>query len=206
MNEHIYTVYRALNTRNGKAYVGFDSNWPERKRYHLWAAKKNYERHKNVAFYDAIRKYGEDVFVWEVLYQSSDRDHTLSVMEPHFIAENRAFGDGYNMTVGGEGTFGSKRGTAIEIDGIVYESMPIAAGALGISTSTIQWKLDDDHYPTWKRLSAVKKEKAAKASPIEIDGVRYETKADAARALGISRHILNNRLKAKKRWTTWIQL
>jgi len=92
---------------NGKAYVGFDSNWPSRKAVHICEALSR--GNDKYLFYRAIRKYGADNFKWEVLYQSSDRDHTLSVMENKMIVEHNTHfrdGHGYNMTWGGEGRFG----------------------------------------------------------------------------------------------------
>jgi group I intron endonuclease len=59
-------------------------------------------------FYRAIRKHGFDSFEWNILYQSTDKDHTLKEMEQHFITEYNTFGDGYNLTLGGEGTPGWK--------------------------------------------------------------------------------------------------
>ena len=102
----IYTIYRATNTLNGKTYIGFDSAWPQRKTDHLYRYKT--PRKWKSAFYDAITQYGPDAFVWDVIYQSTDYEHTKDVMEPRFIAEHRSFGDGYNMTAGGEGTKGKK--------------------------------------------------------------------------------------------------
>ena len=105
----IYTIYRATNIINNKAYIGFDSNWPTRKGSHLrCAAKENYP---HIAFYNAIRKYGADNFQWEIIYQSTDGAHTLTIMEPFFIKEFNSFlyaedSMGYNMTLGGEGTLG----------------------------------------------------------------------------------------------------
>lgn len=104
----IYTIYVATNKVNGKQYVGFDSKWPRRQRYHLLNAKNNPKQ----AFGRALAKHGSDNFVWEILYQSRDSQYTLSVMESHFIAENQSFlPRGYNMTVGGEGTLGCKQST-----------------------------------------------------------------------------------------------
>jgi len=101
----IYTIYKATNTINGKIYIGFDSNWPKRKLEHIRQTK-----YLNHAFHNAIKKYGVESFQWDILYQSPDREHTLNIMEPHFISEHGAFGKrGYNMTAGGEGTNGYKR-------------------------------------------------------------------------------------------------
>lgn len=106
----IYTIYKSTCLSTGKSYIGFDSRWPSRKREHMAAYQLE---QNNVVFYNAIRKYGWEDFEWEVLYQSIDRDHTLNEMENYFIEQYRTyihFEDccGYNMTLGGDGTFGYK--------------------------------------------------------------------------------------------------
>ena len=102
---HIYTIYRATNTINGKVYIGFDSAWPKRKSEHKTAIKYG----DNFKFYNAIRKYGWDCFVWEVIYQSLDYDHCLNTMEPFFIIEHGSLADGYNgNSGGGRGALGAK--------------------------------------------------------------------------------------------------
>jgi len=107
-----YTIYRATNTVNGKVYIGFTAHWPQRINGHNY--DRRYGNAENKAFYNAIKKHGWDAFVWDALYQSQDFEHTLKVMEPHFIDEYRSwvgFEDcnGYNITRGGEGTTGWKR-------------------------------------------------------------------------------------------------
>lgn len=108
-----YTIYKATNTINNKVYIGFTAHWPERINRH------NYDRqYKNKPFYNAIEKYGWDAFEWEAIYQSRDFEHTLSIMEPFFIKEYRSYVgfedcNGYNMTLGGEGTKGWKRSTEL---------------------------------------------------------------------------------------------
>lgn len=106
---NIYTIYLATNTINGKSYVGFDSKWPKRKYEHRYHSTTS----SNQVFYNAIRKYGWDNFEWNILYQSHDGLHTLSVMENYFIIEHNSYvhfnnSNGYNMTLGGEGTVGYK--------------------------------------------------------------------------------------------------
>ena len=105
----IYSIYKATNTINKKVYIGFDSDWPDRKSDHKRQSKKD----NNIKLYNAIKKYGWDNFEWEVLYQSLDGEHCLKVMENYFIVQHRSyigFEDcwGYNMTLGGEGTLGRK--------------------------------------------------------------------------------------------------
>lgn len=107
----IYTIYRATNIVNNKVYIGFTTNWPYRITEHKYSS--GYENELKRVFYKAIQKYGWDNFVWDAIYQSSDYDHTLKVMEPYFITEYRSwvgFDDcnGYNVTQGGEGANGWK--------------------------------------------------------------------------------------------------
>lgn len=97
-----YTIYKATNLHNGKSYIGFDSAWPARIQSHKTASSKGSQ-----AFYAAIRKYGWEAFTWEVLYQSWDKQHCLTTMEPYFISEYNTYGiNGYNMTRGGDGVNG----------------------------------------------------------------------------------------------------
>jgi group I intron endonuclease len=98
----IYTIYKSVNTKTGKVYIGFDSHWPNRMKIHK-SASKNFNSNK---FYNAIRKYGWDAFEWSPIYQSKDKEHTLKVMENFFITEYNSFHEGYNSTLGGDGAFG----------------------------------------------------------------------------------------------------
>jgi group I intron endonuclease len=97
----VSTIYRAVNKINAHSYIGFDSRWPNRMRQH----KEKYKK-ENRKFYDAIKKYGWDNFEWEILYQSLDAEHCLTIMESQFIQEYNSMENGYNMTLGGEGTIG----------------------------------------------------------------------------------------------------
>lgn len=111
-----YTIYKATNTVNNKVYVGITSrNWAERKLEHeqssFWKTTPAY----NHLFHSAIRKYGVGAFVWDSIYQSTDKESTINCMEEHFIREYNSHyldGHGYNMTYGGQGNFGYVFSTA----------------------------------------------------------------------------------------------
>ena len=102
----IYTIYKATNLVNGKCYVGFDSNWPRRKRDHKSLAKLS----RKYPFHKAIRKYGWESFHWEIIYRHWDMDYCLNIMEPLLIETLQAHisKHGYNVTNGGEGNNGYK--------------------------------------------------------------------------------------------------
>lgn len=102
---NIYSIYKATNIITGKSYIGFDSHWPKRKSEHKSAAIRDTSYNK---FYNAIKKYGWESFVWEVIYQSTDGDHCLNTMESYFITGYNTLSDGYNSTKGGESGLGNK--------------------------------------------------------------------------------------------------
>jgi hypothetical protein len=81
----IYSIYRAKNIIDGKIYIGFDSNWPNRKKCHEKDSFNPKSVNHNNIFHTAIRQHGPECFEWDVIYQSKDANHTLHEMESHFI-------------------------------------------------------------------------------------------------------------------------
>lgn len=94
----LYSIYKITNKVNGKVYIGFTQNTKRR-----WWAHRSFNGSKTKALYLAMQKHGRDNFCFDILYQSKEQIHTLKTMEPLFIAEYRAFGNGgYNMNEGGD--------------------------------------------------------------------------------------------------------
>jgi len=90
-------IYKATNDINNKAYIGITDDLEYRKWTHFNDAKNGAVQ----AFHYAIRKYGEDVFVWEVLAECDTRE-SAGEIEIELIAEHGTFKSGYNSTTGGE--------------------------------------------------------------------------------------------------------
>ena len=97
------TIYEVTCLNTGKIYIGFTTNFDIRKYNH----KQSYFKKDN-KFYRAIRKHGWDNFNWKIIYQSLDVNHCLKTMESYFIQEYNSYKNGYNETLGGEGTIGFK--------------------------------------------------------------------------------------------------
>lgn len=88
------------NTITNKCYIGYSSDWKSRRRTHKLNAL---QEQRNYVFYNSIRKHGFENFVWSILYQSKDKEHTL-FMEQYFIEQhNTLHPNGYNMKEGGSG-------------------------------------------------------------------------------------------------------
>lgn len=103
-------IYRALFP-NGKSYIGQTINdLKYRKNQH----KKDYknDKHKNIVFYRAIRKYGWDSIEWSII-DTTETQEELNEKEKYWINYYRTFirfcdSNGYNMSLGGEGNLGHK--------------------------------------------------------------------------------------------------
>jgi group I intron endonuclease len=95
MNTGIIYMYTAPN---GKSYVG--QTWDEQKR--RWDHRSP-SRKKSV-FHTAIKKYGKDSFVYEILHSNIETQEELNRLESETIARfNTIAPHGYNLTTGGEG-------------------------------------------------------------------------------------------------------
>lgn len=89
-------VYKITNIINGKSYIGKTIGNPEeRLNRHLYLSTTGVETY----FYSAIRKYGLENFLVEVLQEASS-EKELNDLEVLWIKEQKPE---YNMTSGGDG-------------------------------------------------------------------------------------------------------
>lgn len=94
-------VYSAINTINGKQYIGKTVNTlNQRIVCHLSSVKHN--ANPNSKFYRAIRKYGAGVFVWKILEVCVTEDE-LNERERILINNHDTIRCGYNIAEGGTG-------------------------------------------------------------------------------------------------------
>ena len=92
-------VYRATNSVNGHTYIGFTTQGlKHREKHHRYVAKLG----KGHLLQAALRKYGDDAIVFEVMAEFEDRDLAL-IYEQEAIAKYRPE---YNISLGGEGRTG----------------------------------------------------------------------------------------------------
>lgn len=99
----MFNVYKITNTINNKIYVGYSSLSIE----HRWRQHKAHalKTSSNRKFYNAIRKYG--VNVWEIeLLTSVDTVNEAKIQEIKFIELYNSYVTGYNSTKGGDGNNG----------------------------------------------------------------------------------------------------
>ena len=90
-------VYKITNTVNGKSYIGISIHEPEKDRI-----QKHLSGHGNRIIANAVKKYGKEAFVYEVL-EANVFDEFLPDLEVAYIANfNTVVPNGYNLTSGGE--------------------------------------------------------------------------------------------------------
>lgn len=106
VTERTFVVYMVTSTITGKRYVGITSRTVgQRWKRHCLDAKRGIGFHLHAA----IRKYGEEQFVVEVLSTAQSLEEACQ-MECAAIARHGTFGErGYNLTIGGEGGMGAVR-------------------------------------------------------------------------------------------------
>lgn len=90
-------IYKITNKINGKAYIGQSKHTKRRWREHVNGLE-------NSTISNAIKKYGEENFIFEMLEVCSIED--LNSREIYYIDKFKTFGEGYNMTIGGDGVKG----------------------------------------------------------------------------------------------------
>lgn len=110
--------YCIKNIINNKKYIGITKKIPK-KRFKEHIDNARWNKHSNIVFHKAIRKYGEENFEieWEKNYNYQCDWKELGEVEKYYIKKYNTFinlkdNHGYNMTLGGDG-------------GIIYNSRKI---------------------------------------------------------------------------------
>ena len=138
-------VYRCLNKANGKSYIGVTSRGLDVRKYdHLNDARIGSSQH----FHNAIRKYGKESFEWSILEECESWEE-LEKREIYYIEKFDSFNNGYNMTLGGLGSYGMKGERchsskitdiqALEIYKLLIEGKPFKeiSKLVGVSFNTV---------------------------------------------------------------------
>lgn len=97
--EKSWVVYRHISP-SGKVYVGITSNVKNR-----WANNGYHYHRYNTVFSAAIKKYGWDNFVHEILLENCSKEEA-NYTERYLIKWYKMHSQSYNITDGGEGCLG----------------------------------------------------------------------------------------------------
>ena len=104
-----YIIYLATNLVNNKKYIGQTTKerFEERQLEHLF---DTFHLSNNVAFHNAIKKYGYENFKFEIIEENVSKQD-IDSREQYWIAHYNTYihaknSNGYNETLGGQGTHG----------------------------------------------------------------------------------------------------
>lgn len=95
-------VYKITNIKNNKIYIGVSRNLGKRRKEHKYRLSAN--RHVNKLLQSDFNKYGENSFSFEILEIAPVEK--LYVLEKYYIEKYDSYKNGYNMTIGGDGSYG----------------------------------------------------------------------------------------------------
>lgn len=128
-------VYIVVNILNGDRYIGVTNKTLNKRRNSHY--QQAFGEKRNVHFHNALRKYGKEYFLWDVLAEYKTWEDALNG-EIYFIDK---LNPEYNMTKGGEGVIGiipynRKKVMCLE-DGIIHESGESASKYYGVSRSEV---------------------------------------------------------------------
>lgn len=92
-------IYKITNIINNLVYIG-QTKYKAIDRYNA-----HMNTYKNTYFYNSIHKYGQENFVLEILEDNVANDK-LDEREIYWIDKYDSYHNGYNETIGGQGTIG----------------------------------------------------------------------------------------------------
>lgn len=94
-------IYKATSITTGKVYIGQSCQTLEKRMsQHLYKATSDYD--PNNHFHNAIRKYGFQDFVFQIIEDDITSNEILNEREKYWINYYNSYYDGYNSTLGGE--------------------------------------------------------------------------------------------------------
>lgn len=201
-------IYAITCLATQKAYVGKSTDIQDRKQHHFSSLRRG--RHDNKNLQKDFDLYGEEQFVFTILVENSAlTDDELNNLEKEYIAALDSFENGYNFTLGGQGSFGYKHDEQVKM--IRSEYMKQLVG----EKNTFYGK---HHTEETKKLISERNKGRLKGIPksedhkrkiregniktrgkaIICEGVKYNTVTEAAQALNITPSLVRYRIKSNK--------
>ncbi|MBU3588178.1 GIY-YIG nuclease family protein [Polynucleobacter sp. 31A-FELB] len=191
--DRIGIIYKINNTVNGKCYVGLtDGDLKTRWKQHRMGIHTGNQHGDGLLA--AFREFGTEAFTIDVIEKSSVR--FLGERESFYIAKyNSLAPNGYNLNDGG--ARGGSWGSPVLLRGEWYRSLKDVCEVFGANYKNVQqrmktygWSIEDAIGLTQNTNS-----QSLENMAVTVEGVRYSTKADAARHYGIPEKTVYARLK-----------
>lgn len=107
-----YSVYKITNVVTNQCYIGIDTYFPKRLRQHKTNLLNNKHRNKHLQY--SFNKYKSTSFTFELLISCINREDMIQ-KEKECILQFDSLNNGFNHTIGGEGSFGYKHSVESKI-------------------------------------------------------------------------------------------
>lgn len=182
-------IYKITNNINGKSYIGqtqlsLKKRWDEHIR-----ASKIYD----YKFYRAIRKYGIECFSQEIIEEVPNK--LLNEREIYWIAFYDTYKNGYNSTLGGDGSLQIDKNLIEKLwdDG---KNIQQIANEIGCCKGTVLSTLQN--YKNYSNKESVKRGHISQEHRVcqyDLNGnyiQTFDTVADAARQMGVHRKAISS--------------
>lgn len=194
----MWYLYAIINGVNNKQYIGIATNIGRR-----WIEHKC--GHGSKLVYQAIQKYGVENFTFDVLCESDEI--SIKQLEAVLIAQlNTKVPDGYNLTDGGEGTYGWKP-SAKTRKKMSVSHQGRKNGMYGKKHSETTKEKQSRKAKERKSTTGVKQARKGKqngrARPVVVEGVQYPCIQDASKALGVKASTLRTRFSRYRKSGSW---
>jgi group I intron endonuclease len=132
----MYAIYIITNSLNGKQYVGITNDIERRWRRHKGANEGQF-------LHRAIKKHGAEAFVFTHFADAFDADSAKAIERMLIVEHNTMAPHGYNLTQGGDGTFGRKHTEATKekikaSNKKTWDNSPALKKAIGVKNALLK--------------------------------------------------------------------
>lgn len=188
-----FKLYLITNLVNRRQYVGITiGNLSQRLKQHFSAARRG----RKAPLPNAIRAYGEDKFIIELIRDDARTFDELQSQEIDEIARRDTIKSGYNVAIGG--SLGTSK--PVNVAGQMFASRAQAAEHYGIDQFSFTQRIRKLGWTPEEAAGLVEKNWRGKAREVVIAGEIFESIRSAASHYGVSFKKVYDRY-SQKGWT-----
>ena len=187
-------IYIIKNHINSKVYIGKTSTTVEQRfKEHIRDSRKR--RQEKRPLYNAMRKYGIDQFYIELMEQT---ENTIE-REKYWISYYDSYHNGYNATLGGDGSEYVNKSKIISLYQEVLNIREVNRQT-GYDQGTIRKVLKEFNIPVYWSKDTISKEKSKHLAKIDINTNNivevYFSIKEAARKLHVTKRTISKALQS----------
>lgn len=173
-----YDIYSITCLINEKIYFGRSQEIEKRWRAHRNMLRKS--QHNNLLLQEDWNTYGEDNFLFEIIYTTEELEEAVSVEQLYIDSSEQ---EKYNIS-------------DAKMGGDTFTNNPRSEETRKLKSINNSGE-NNPMYGKPKTDIMIQRVKEANSKPVIIDGIRYSSATEASKALGIGNTTIGYRLNAK---------